>query len=200
MPLGPRRVARGVPERVEPQRPIALHHRPARGRREGVGGPLDLVPAAGAGLDPVANGAPQEPIDGDAERLADQVPAGDFNPGQRRGDDRADPARLVPKHSGDQPFGLERVGADDMPRPDRLQERPQRPGPGREPRLAEADEPFIRPEPDEDQVTPGGPECEDVEIGDAHAVGLLVGSPARATDGVFFPAAPGRTLGSAASA
>ena len=51
-----------------------------------------------------------------------------------------------------------------------------------------------------DQVTPGGPECEDVEIGDAHAVELLIGSPARAMDGVFFPAAPGRTLGAAASA
>ena len=74
--LGVRKLLPRCAEGIELHRTVALRHRRARSVADVVWHALDRVPAVRIGRDPVADGTAEKLVHGQAERFADDVPAG----------------------------------------------------------------------------------------------------------------------------
>jgi len=106
------------PKRIPFQCGVAERDRSNRALGRGLRRIHSARPAVGVGLEPVAAAAPEQLVDGHAERLALDVPEGDLDPGNRGGRNRAaahvvvravqelpvllDAARIEPDQSGPQ--------------------------------------------------------------------------------------------------
>ena len=166
------------PERVELHRPIAARHHAPRQLRDPARLVIGLVPAVGIGRHAVAEAAPEQLPDRDAQLLAHEVEAGDVERGQRGLAVLARPAVLEALDRPRQRLGVERVGADHVATRQLLDGGHERVGLVDGPDLADAGQPGIGLELDEDQVAPRRPDDRGPDIRDLHAT-----SSARRHDG-----------------
>ena len=177
--------ARGVPERIELERRVALPDDDPRGRRHRLGRALDLVPAVGVDAHAIAHPAAHERVHGLADALADDVPAGDLDRRERRPVDLPAVGVDVAVHALGEQLDLGRIEPDvgvlelvDGGR-DRLGERVRG-------ALAHAVDALVGLQPDEHPVLPGIADRVRLRRRDAHFAGSS--QPAAA--------APPRTAGS----
>jgi hypothetical protein len=155
-------------ERVELHRPIAARHHADRelgdpGRLE-----VGLVPAVRVGGHAITEPATEELPDRDPEMLADEVEGGDVEGGKRGLAVLARPAVLETLDRPGQPLGVERVGADDVPGGELLDDRDERVGLVDRPDLAHAGQTRVGLELDEHELAPGRPDDRRPDVGDLH--------------------------------
>ena len=129
--------------------------------------PLGAIPAIGVAEDAVAHPAAEKLMDRRAERLAEDVPAGDLDRGDHGAVDVAAVERDAVEHALGKRADAQRILADDemleladagLGRADEAVERA----------LADAVEPRIGVHLDEEPVLPAGADSEGLDAGDAH--------------------------------
>ena len=155
-------------ERVELHRPVATRHHGDRKLGDPGGLEVGLVPAVRVGGHAIAEPAPEELPDRDAEVLADEVEGGDVERGERGLAVLARPAILETLDRPGQSFGVERIGPDDVPGGELLDDRDERVGLVDRPDLADAGQAGVGLELDEHELAPGCPDDRRPDVGDLH--------------------------------
>jgi hypothetical protein len=160
----------GHAKRVELHRPVAAGDDCAGqfgilGRR-----PRAAIPAVGIGRQAIASPAAEQVVHGPAVGFADQIPAGDLHAADGREDGRA-ALILVADHVGGQRLDIVGVGPDDPLRHPVVQQALDGPLLPFQRRLADADEPRVGRQPQEQVVPQSCVGQEGFEAGDAHVSG-----------------------------
>ncbi len=156
------------PERVELEGLEALRQHRFGRFQEGFRRPLGAIPAIGVARHAVANLAAEKLVDRHAERLAQNVPAGDLDRRDHGAMDMAAVERYAVQQALGQRVDAARVLADgEMPELvhagfRRLDEAVER-------ALADAMDTLVGMDLDEQPVFPAGPDGEGLDLGDLHA-------------------------------
>jgi hypothetical protein len=173
-------------EGIQLQRPVPALYDLLRGLVELLGRTLHPVPAVGVGLDPIPHGSAQQVVDGLAERLADDVPAGRLEHRDTAAHNLTGAREVVAAHLLDQLLYPERVVPDEVPRGRLGQVPDQRVGVVDHPRFSEARQPLVRVGADDGQVAPLGADDERLYVGYLHAFSFTsasTGKPGKAAPG-----------------
>lgn len=155
-------------EGVDLQRPVPALHDRARRLVVRLRGALGGVPAVGVRLDLVGDLAAQQLPDGDAERLALDVPAGHFDDRDAGHHDLARAAVVAVLHAADQVLDGERVGAEHVVGLGLLQIAQEGVGVAEHPGLADPGDSLVGVHLDVRQVAPRRPDHVCADSGDAH--------------------------------
>ena len=162
-------------ERVDLHRPVAACHNGHRELGDPGGLEVGLVPAVRIGRHAIAEPATEELPDRDAELLADEIEGGDVERGERGLAMLTRPAVLETLDRPRQPFGVERVRPDDVPRAELFDDRDERVGLVDRPNLADAGQADVGLELDEHELAPGCPDDRRPDVGDLHVASSRTG-------------------------
>jgi hypothetical protein len=172
--LLPGQGARRSAKRVHLQRPVAALDHALRGLRHRRRVPLGVIPAVGIGGHAASERAAEQLPDRHAERLADQVPAGDLKGGQRRHGDLAWSAVLGDLDVPCQPLDVEGVAADDVPGGELVDAGQKRVGLVDHAHLAQPDEAVVGLELQKGQFPPRRPDHGRLQVHDLHGSLLVI--------------------------